>query len=298
MKDGLFCKWVITKTGHRPTKYKEIVDTLPILCADKNLFWGIDEVILTGHVLVERDFMPTYLNTTRRLNTCHVEIQTVNPRVAADANTGLCPPIVTLLQQTHIFDANLQKDLLSEYKRSSKIKSEEYAKFLADKKALITIISGQCDEATKTKITLRATYATDRQAERLIEFLNWLYAVVLYFFFKRGPFVLIDECQNVCRTWVSKWDNQQYSMDPVTLMYWYRSRIPGGSSYIGLLYLELVRMPVQCARSNPFHRSVVLTVCYSGSWSIYVKDAVDDKGGEWRGGSHYWSMTWCHQVRG
>ena len=32
--------------------------------------------------------------------------------------------------------------LLSQYKRSSKIKSEEYAKFVADKKALITIVFG------------------------------------------------------------------------------------------------------------------------------------------------------------
>ena len=64
---------------------------------------------------------------------------------------------------------------------------------------------------------------------------------------KQYPFVLMDECQNVCRTWVSKWDNHKYSMDPVILMYWYRLRIPDGSSYIGLPYLELPRMPVQCA---------------------------------------------------
>ena len=49
---------------------------------------------------------------------------------------------------------------------------DEYSKFLADKKALITIIFGQYDEATKTKIALGAAYAADRQAERLIEFLR------------------------------------------------------------------------------------------------------------------------------
>ena len=39
------------------------------------------------------------------------------------------------------------------------------------------IIFGQCNEATKTKIALRRTYVTDRQAGRLIEFLNQLYTV-------------------------------------------------------------------------------------------------------------------------
>ena len=67
-----------------------------------------------------------------------------------------------MIKQTHVFDANLQKELLSEYKQNSKKKSQEYAKFLADKKALITILFGQCDEATKTEITLGATYAADR----------------------------------------------------------------------------------------------------------------------------------------
>ena len=81
--------------------------------------------------------------------------------------------------KTHVFDANLQKHLPLQYKRSSKIKSEEYTKFLADKKALITIIFRQYDEATKTKIAFRETYAADRQARLLVKFLNQLRTVFL-----------------------------------------------------------------------------------------------------------------------
>ena len=80
-------------------------------------------------------------------------------------------------KKIHVFDANLQKRLLLQYKRNSKIKSEEFAKFVANKKALITIIFGQCDEATKTKIALRATYAVNRQVGRLIKFLKQLHTV-------------------------------------------------------------------------------------------------------------------------
>ena len=36
MKDGPISKLTITETGHRPTQFKKITDTFPILCADKN----------------------------------------------------------------------------------------------------------------------------------------------------------------------------------------------------------------------------------------------------------------------
>ena len=64
-----------------------------------------------------------------------------------------------------------------EYERDSKNKSQEYAKFLADKKVLITIFFGQCDESTKTEIALGATYAADRQAGSLIAFIKRLRTV-------------------------------------------------------------------------------------------------------------------------
>ena len=54
MKDSPITKLLITETGHSPTQYKKIVDTLPVLCADKN-YQGIDDVIWTGNDLVETD---------------------------------------------------------------------------------------------------------------------------------------------------------------------------------------------------------------------------------------------------
>ena len=62
-------------------------------------------------------------------------------------------------------------------KRNSKNKSLEYSKFVANKKASITIIFGQCNKATKTKITLGETYVPDHQAGRLIKFLKRLRTV-------------------------------------------------------------------------------------------------------------------------
>ena len=99
------------------------------------------------------------------------------PNAAIDPATGVRPPINVVVEQTHVFEANLQKLLLSEYEQKFKIKSEGYTKFVADKKALITIIFGQYDEVTKTKIALGATYTADRLAGDLIKFIKRLHTV-------------------------------------------------------------------------------------------------------------------------
>ena len=96
---------------------------------------------------------------------------TVNPLDVPLADDSR-PARFVIMKQTHVFDANLQKELLSEYERDSKNKSQEYTKFLADKTALITILFWQCDEATKTEIALGATYTADCQTKRLSTFIK------------------------------------------------------------------------------------------------------------------------------
>ena len=55
MKDGPISKLIITEIGHGSTHYKKIIDTLPVLCADKN-YQGLDDVIWNGINLVEAGF--------------------------------------------------------------------------------------------------------------------------------------------------------------------------------------------------------------------------------------------------
>ena len=106
-----------------------------------------------------------------------MKIQTVAPGAKVNATTGLCPCVPILVKQTHVYDANLRKQLLSEYKQNSKKDSVEYTKFFANKKALIKIIFRQGDEATKTKNALGACYAVDRKEGNLINFINQLRTV-------------------------------------------------------------------------------------------------------------------------
>ena len=80
-------------------------------------------------------------------------------------------------QRIHIFDANLQSQLLFDFAQKSKTKSQEYFKFVANKKALMTIIYGQWNKARKIEIALGATYDVDCQDRNLIEFLKWVRTV-------------------------------------------------------------------------------------------------------------------------
>ena len=121
--------------------------------------------------------MSQYLDAIQWYTTHHVQGSTVDTTNVPDTVTDELPAYFEMMERTHVFDANLQKEFLLEYKRDSKNKSQEYTKFLADKKALIRVIFRQCDETTKTKISLGATYAANRQAGRLIEFRKQLCTV-------------------------------------------------------------------------------------------------------------------------
>ena len=122
MKEGSISKLIVTKTGHIPTQYKKIIDTLPVLCADKN-FQGLNEVIRIEHDLVETNFIPTFPNTTQLSTTHHVQVSTIILNDLPDALTGGRPLHFEVMRQTHVFETNLQKELLSEYKQNSKNKS-------------------------------------------------------------------------------------------------------------------------------------------------------------------------------
>ena len=97
--------------------------------------------------------------------TQHIQVSIVNPDGNPDDITGKRPVCYQMME------------LLSEYKHNSKKKSQEYAKFLGDKKSLIAILFGQCDEATQTKIALRASYTADRDARRFLDFIKWMRTV-------------------------------------------------------------------------------------------------------------------------
>ena len=99
----------------------------------------------------------------------NVKIDTVDPTA-----TPPRPIIKVVAKKTRVFDVNLQKKVLPEYHFESKIKQQEWAKHIANKKVLMTLISGQCDDATLTELALGTTYEVDCNKGNLIQFLDRL----------------------------------------------------------------------------------------------------------------------------
>ena len=85
MKDGPLSKLTITKGGQRATQYKMILDALPVFCADKGYKY-IDDIIRTDIEKKISDFTPTYLLASQWSDTYYVEVATVDPTGARDAN--------------------------------------------------------------------------------------------------------------------------------------------------------------------------------------------------------------------
>ena len=142
-------KLTITGTGHRPFQFNKIYDAIPVFCGDKN-YCGLDEVLCTGRDKVKDNFMPAYPDTDLWSNTHQIQVAPVATGAALVKDIATNQRVVTYLmvEKTIVTNANLQKQLLSKYKRNSKNKSQEYSKFLRDKKFLTTILFGQCDEVT------------------------------------------------------------------------------------------------------------------------------------------------------
>ena len=119
------------------------------------------------------------LTPTYGLITDQIQVATVTAGATQIEGSLTGKRVITykLVNETIVTSANLRKQLLSEYKRNSKIKSQEYSKFLQDKKSLITILFGQCDEATQIEIALGDNYIEDRDEGRLLAFIEQLRAI-------------------------------------------------------------------------------------------------------------------------
>ena len=121
MKDGPISELTITETGHRPSQFNQTYDALPVFCVDKN-YGGLDEVLHTRHDKVEDDFMPAYPNANLWSNTHQIQVPTVAAGAALIEGTTTGQRITTyeLVDQTIVTNANMQKQLLLEYKCISK----------------------------------------------------------------------------------------------------------------------------------------------------------------------------------
>ena len=136
IKDGPISELTITETGHRPSQFKKIYNAIlyfelrkttvasmkssvPDVTSSKMISWRL--ILTSTYGLIHTKYKPSPSN---RGPPYLVEGTAKNERVV----------IYQTVEQRIVTNANLQKQLLSEYGRNSKNKSQEYNKFLRDKK--------------------------------------------------------------------------------------------------------------------------------------------------------------------
>ena len=107
MKEGPISELTITETGHRPSQFKKIYDTLPVFCADKN-YSDLNEVLRTRRDKVENDFMSAYPDDNLWSNIHQIQLTTVPARAALIEGTTTDERVTTykLVDQTIVTNAN------------------------------------------------------------------------------------------------------------------------------------------------------------------------------------------------
>ena len=68
---------------------------------------------------------PNYVKFLEWLDRYNVKIETVDPTAPPDTQTGAHLTTITMVKMTHVLNATIQKRLLSEYNKKSKIKPQK-----------------------------------------------------------------------------------------------------------------------------------------------------------------------------
>ena len=139
MKDVPFFKLTITKGGQWATQYKKIIDALPVFCADKG-YRFINNVICTNKELLEAALLPTYPDPTQWSSTYYVQLEVVDPSATADSK-GVCAMRTEMQKKSHVFNPNLQKQLLLDYNQEHPVLKNQSWKTVETRATIVLLIS-------------------------------------------------------------------------------------------------------------------------------------------------------------
>ena len=82
----------------------------------------VNDVIYNNTELDKTTHMPAYPDATQWSITMNVKINTVNS--LSDTSTGVWPDIMLVTAKTHVFDRNLQKQRILDYKLQERLKQQ------------------------------------------------------------------------------------------------------------------------------------------------------------------------------
>ena len=164
MKDGLISKLTITETEHRPsdplnsrrlvTLFLSYVQIKITKISMRSFITDVTKSKLTSCRIIRTPIGDLPLTRCKLALSIQKPMQNPMGHGQSFLNHG----IDSRHRHNHATDQPHRRKspegFILEYKRNSRNKSQEYSKFLADKKYVIMILFGQCDEATQTEIAL------------------------------------------------------------------------------------------------------------------------------------------------
>ena len=87
-----------------------------------------------------------------------MKLEFINLLIGLDMPSGNNPVDSEKVENTLIFNSNLQEQYGLNYDHESNTKSQKLDKLIADKKSVMKIILNQCDEDTRAEIALSSSH--------------------------------------------------------------------------------------------------------------------------------------------
>ena len=100
----------------------------------------------------------------------------VDPIIGLDVTFSNNPINSEMVENTPIFNSDLQERSRLNYKQELNTKSQKRDKLIADKNSVMKVILHQCDEYIRAEIALGLSYEDNLEARELIKFLAREYA--------------------------------------------------------------------------------------------------------------------------
>ena len=129
----------IIKSGPQSNQLKKILDALPDLCQDKYYDY-IPDIISTNTKLTQEYFLSYHRIKRLRSSKHHVKLGNVNPIIGLDVPSSTSPVNSKMVENTPIFNPNLQEQSRLNYNQKSKMKFQKWNELIADKKFAMHII--------------------------------------------------------------------------------------------------------------------------------------------------------------
>ena len=147
----------ITKSRARSNQLNRILEAISAICQDKD-YDCIPNIISSNTEPTQDCFLSNYLIKLQLTSKHCVEQGIVDPIIGLEASSGNSPIDHDMVENTPIFNSNPKDQQRINYNHELIVNSQEWDKYIANKKIVMEIIFDLCDEETKIEIAINSSY--------------------------------------------------------------------------------------------------------------------------------------------